>query len=63
MNDHIALFVERSFIQKIVVERIAEEFKIGRILEVVELRNLILRLQVQHIAGWQSYGQHCGYDK
>ena len=46
-----------------VLERVGEQFEIIGGLEVVELRDAVFRLQIEYVAGRQSYGQRKGqYD-
>lgn len=50
-------------VQQVVVERVGEQFEIVGGLEVVELRDAVFRLQIEYVAGRQSYGQRKGqYD-
>ena len=63
LDEQIALFVEGFLVQQVVVERVGEQFEIIGGLEVVELRDAVLRLQIEYVAGRQSYGQRKGqYD-
>ena len=57
LDEQIALFVEGFLVQQVVVERVGEQFEIVGGLEVVELRDAVLRLQLEYVAGRQSYGQ------
>ena len=63
LDEQIALFVEGFRVQQVVVERVGEQFEIIGGLEVVELRDAVFRLQIEYVAGRQSYGQRKGqYD-
>lgn len=63
LDEQIALFVEGFLVQQVVVERVGEQFEIIGGLEVVELRDAVFRLQIEYVAGRQSYGQRKGqYD-
>ena len=63
LDEQIALFVEGFLVQQVVVERVGEQFEIVGGLEVVELRDAVFRLQIEYVAGRQSYGQRKGqYD-
>ena len=57
LDEQIALFVEGFLVQQVVVERVGEQFEIIGGLEVVELRDAVFRLQIEYVAGRQSYGQ------
>ena len=63
LDEQIALFVEGFLVQQVVVERVGEQLEIVGGLEVVELRDAVFRLQIEYVAGRQSYGQRKGqYD-